>query len=256
MTIFKREYAAYKDVCKQLNKTHSDLSDAAELTLKALASSCQTIEQRARFICFEADIKRASTHIYLEDAHLKQFLESIKKVDLQSFKSFVLSKHESLEKFSSVVSYVNAKLTTSHVFVIHCQKFEIAFSVSAMTDAVFLTVHTYTRSGFVLLTDASLDLAVELKDNEAVSAIYFCINLLLYAITYPERLIDNPNTSLHAKLLKTAPEVLEKPASGGHKAPHFRSGHFRYLASPFFKNKQGTWIFVSASVVGAAKQLR
>ena len=79
---------------------------------------------------------------------------------------------------------------------------------------------------------------------------------LLYAITYPERLIDNPDKSLHAKLLKTAPEVLEKPASGGHKAPHFRSGHFRYLASPFFKNKQGTWIFVSASVVGAAKQLR
>lgn len=261
MTIFKKEYNYFKEARQYFKKIHPGLSElkAKEYAIKSLYEKMPSHEQKTRFLCFQADLEQVSTHIYLENEVLYQFLKSIKKIDIQDFKSFILSKHESLKHFDKIVCTDNNELVTSHVFIVHTpnKRQEVVFSVgTTKSNSVLLTVHTINRSDFVYLKkDVDVDLSTV---PEALDTIYFCINLLIYTVTYPARLVDYTERKAGAKLLKTAPEILapHSEAQGGHKTPHFRSGHFRYLGSPFFKNRQGSWVFVKSAVVGSAKILK
>ena len=88
------------------------------------------------------------------------------------------------------------------------------------------------------------------------------INTIAYMKCYPECVIEGtPRITVsqdeyrtkNNTTLEVSDMVIESVAdkAKGEKAPHFRSGYWKYLASDFYTNMQGQLVFVSETMVKA-----
>lgn len=110
------------------------------------------------------------------------------------------------------------------------------------------------------LLDFNKDKKNPLINNEQLN---FALNFLFYKNAFPDTITNGIPQDLKIgntqflninRNVKTEPILIEKnkkDENGKIIPPHIRSGHFRYLGSDFFKNKQGQTIFIPATMVNA-----
>lgn len=281
--VFKLEHKFFNEV-KLLEQGSHPFATDEENTNNALSFMLESLQivkkeyAEYRLEAFEAEIKNVNTHIYFQSQNLKKFLASIKKVDLVGVRDFLLNKSEEIRKFSSLTtmdSVGNRKDLYSFAFHIPNDQFGYVVSIALfqgvkgyerLNGAVFISLVSDKFTCFINIPPEkeNLDFDKEFGQGKHTGEFKLAINTLIYMFAFPDKLSDKlphemtayPKNSLY---LGVSDKVIHSNKTSGkgqsHKAPHFRSGHFRYLASDYYKNKKGQWTFVSPSAIGQAKAL-
>ena len=297
---FGHEKAVYAKFLSAAKQQYPGLSseEQAEITRQVMLNFSDTTAKTLKTLAFFSDLDGLSTHIYLENKELSDFLGSMKTVDIQGFSSFIEQRSEFLINFSESKAYVEdrEKYTYIYTFCFHKPGEDKGFSLSLFMlkhpfwdhheewwddcdendnlldeaerglGQLILSYSCDEYSAFVAIPRGDFPADEKKRAEDLINNTNFAagINSLIYIFMYPETLVDSaPELPQHkgaVKLLKVSKHIIDterdSSVTGSHKTPHFRSGHFRYLNSDFFKNKKGTWVFVKSSVVGHAKLLK
>jgi hypothetical protein len=104
------------------------------------------------------------------------------------------------------------------------------------------------------------DFRHEANINNIINLVF---NMLFYMDAFPDKILDSPPDECidklncnNSKTITMSDEIKEYLHENRDVSPHLRRGHFRYLASDFYKNKKGQTIFVKSSFVkGQAKTI-
>lgn len=100
-------------------------------------------------------------------------------------------------------------------------------------------------------------------DKDIKNITNLVLNMLFYMDAFPDKILDSPPDECidklncnNSKTITMSDEIRDYLHENRDISPHLRRGHFRYLASDFYKNKKGQTIFVKSSFVkGHAKTI-
>ncbi|MCQ2087769.1 MAG: hypothetical protein MJZ37_06890 [Bacilli bacterium] len=202
-------------------------------------------------------------HIFLKDRALKDFLINTKINDYQEVISFIADNGDYVEGTKPD----GTKIVMAEYFIcIHIPEEESGYTFAIYVDETGCIRLELLHDGLVITMKKDKDQLLEFEnstdpaDQEDYRSWKLIVNLIFYMKAFPECVIDGLPKGVRLDCsfknkkiqLSTSPKIVSKTevsSDGRIVTPHFRSGHFRYLRSDFFKNKQGQTIFIESCFV-------
>ena len=218
-------------------------------------------------------------HYFINDYKLKIFLEEIEVKDFTNVKNLLVqngtysdavikgkwsceNQDNKMEEYNTPKNVILSKITIG----IHLPETKESYCASISIDENdLLRLQVFNNEGYCFTSDSSC--FEKLKngnylDQQDYKTIKLIINLLYYIDAFPEKILNGiPKNCIlkdNFELLKNKINVgmsekiiqrYEKSQDGKEIIPHFRSGHFRFLGSNYYKKMKGKTIFIESTFV-------
>lgn len=250
-TCFKEMYKDYNVFLKQYkNEDKALLAYFGKLSELTENDYNQRAHARGRSDLFYKDIKGCLLHFYFIDKELKSYLM---EMDVPDYKNTVeMVKASSDDDLYPFLSKGEKSLSFCMHFPDDSFGYVVKFTYEEeMGEMIIQMIHENGEDFFITLSRA--------KEFPVYPIVKLAVNVLFYVNCFPECVL--PGLPKGARLINgfTNPKLQVKTSnkimvhssnSDGHViAPHFRKGHFRYLASDYYVNKKGQTIFIEATFV-------
>jgi hypothetical protein len=151
-----------------------------------------------------------------------------------------------------------------YVGCVHAKNINRSFYFMIQSIAGLNSVAIYALNGDGISYRCNMQkesvLQMNQQENEIIRIV---LNMLFYMDAFPDKILDSPPDECvdklncnNSKTITMSDEIRDYLHENRDVSPHLRRGHFRYLASDFYKNKKGQTIFVKSSFVkGQAKTI-
>ncbi len=280
-------YALFRDFKETLNKEQSEyafalfnmylvknMSDSAVVgdgevssnTFTSLGSACQSLLQ--------ADMEGKTIHIFLKNESLYSLLESIPVKDIEGMTKYLLE--NGIKEKEEITRYEeNGNISKVKESETYCLYYCIHFPESIDKDGLSVKL-SYKNDELVCDYIEGPHMATFSSESQYLKKPLYetdymdqkkwqlMVNTFFYMKTFPECVkngvpkgfrFENPSASKKVEL-GVSEKLVEKKAISNHDSgriviPHFRKGHFRYLASDYYVNKKGTFIWIDETMVKA-----
>ena len=211
------------------------------------------------------DYKKEILHVWLQQKELFSFLgEELELKDFDGIKLYlndnkIWKRSEPTEEKCPTIDIaihfpLKANQTTN--------KEGYVYSLILMPDNSIMLYYA-DDDGTGQINEREYKIANNGNDDASISAarnFKFAMNMLAYMSCFPECVRNGVPKSYKTNvykpkgkniILKTADKIKVSIGSKGAIRPHYRKQYFKYLASPFYKNKRGQFVLVSGTVVNA-----
>lgn len=287
-SVLKQYLKLFNEFCREpFNKSKSHFTRIMGFTyalgrqfFDAFESSCDgdvgtapSVMADAVSQLIDADIRGLGTHIFIKDRALYEALKKIKVKDVEGVKQFMRDNAETFRFMHSVEDKDSHESIREDFYEQKCMFYFIHFPVET-EDEEGLAVRLRLDGeelvcdyvcGEHIATFSSESKYIKNPSNDFdkmdQKLWYLFLNVFFYMKAYPECVVDGvpkgfrfeyPSVAKKVRL-ELSDKIVEKVSNGvSHVVtPHFRRGHFRYLRSEYFKNKQGEFIFIEETLVKA-----
>lgn len=239
----------YKTVCNPNLTRKENTQNAINDMAKTLANYREGHEKSSELmaVSFSAlieDFNGNLPHYFISDKNFLEFLKTTEIRDTEVIKDYITeNKKMVFEKCGSMN------------IALHTEEEGFVFSYIQNEDKTIVCVFGNN--------DDTWDFPLTVQPKSPYCKL--AINLIYYMKAYPDKVLDGVPEDIvkndrskyqNSYHIKVADEIVEKTevVDGRIVTPHFRSGHFRYLKSDYYKNKKGQVIFIAATMVkGKAK---
>jgi len=220
-------------------------------------------------MCLLSDADTSIYNYYIESNELLNFFKDtkIKKEIIPHIinSTEMLTVYNSkYEKYFNLDVEVNGRKMNHYIGCIHAKNIERSFyfMVQSFEGANIATMMILNGSKISCRCPIREDVVDEVNQKEYEIA-RIVLNMLFYMDAFPDKILDSPPAECidklncnNSKTITMSDEIRDYLHENRDVSPHLRRGHFRYLASDFYKNKKGQTIFVKSSFVkGQAKTI-
>lgn len=247
--LYRQVYPVYKDWDKVVEH------------LKRVNGNTLVVERQMRLL--RKDMDGEFLHIFLKDRSLKDYLINTKINDYQEVISFIADNGKYIDAHTSGGNQV---VLSEYFICIHVPEEESGYTFAIYVDETSRIRMELLHDGLFITMDKKKDQLLGFENStdpgeqEDYRSWKLVVNLIFYMKAFPECVIDGLPKGARMDFgfknkkiqLSTSPKIVahtEISSDGKIITPHFRSGHFRYLGSDFFKNKKGQTIFIESCFV-------
>lgn len=221
------------------------------------------------------DVDTNVDNYYINSEELLSFLKNtkIKKEIIPriiTLSGEISTHNQKYEKYFNMETEITPENTMflhnkkDYVGCVHAKNIDRSFYFMIQSNVELNSVAIYALNGdgVSYRCNVQKDSVFQMNQQEG-GIIRIVLNMLFYMDAFPDKILDSPPDECidklncnNSKTITMSDEIRDYLHENRDISPHLRRGHFRYLASDFYKNKKGQTIFVKSSFVkGHAKTI-